>query len=111
MAPLWRKAPLLLFRFPGLLFPLAAAVAVLTLGAASQPLFISSAAAATLEREFAELDATTIGFSIGTYGIPLPAALSAAEKAVDTEATKVPRLGAPTLQLLGENITVGDDAA
>lgn len=111
MPPIWRKAPLLLFRFPGLLIPIAAAVAVLTLGAASQPLFVSSAASATLEREFAQLDANTIGLQIGTYGIPLPQTLQRAEDEVNAQAERVPRLGDARLQLLGENVTVGDDEA
>ena len=111
MPPIWRKAPLLLFRFPGLLIPIAAAVAVLTLGAASQPLFVSSAASATLEREFAQLDASTIGLQIGTYGIPFPETLQAAEEEVNAAAERVPRLDDASLQLLGETVTLGDDEA
>ena len=111
MAPLWRKAPLLLFRFPGLLLPLAAAVAVLTLGSASQALFVSSAASATLEHEFSQLDANSIGLDIGTYGIPVGDTMSAAEEAVEAAGARVPRLGEPTLQLQGEDVTLGDDQA
>src|SRR5688572_27228827 len=110
MAPIWRKAPLLLFRFPGLLLPIAAAVAVLTLGAASQPLFVSSAAGSALDREFAQFDDDAVGLSVGTYGIPHPRNMAAANAAIRKEAEQVPRLDEPLLMVETEPLSaIGAD--
>lgn len=110
MPPLWRKAPFLLFRCPGVFLPIAAAVAVLTLGAASQPLFVSSAGGAAVDSEFRQLGTDSIGLQFGTYGVAAPNELQVAQRAVEQEAAKVPGLGRLTLMLDGAALTVLGDA-
>ena len=51
MSPLWRAAPLVLRRYPGVLAALVAAAALLTLAAAAGPLFVSAAASAAVGDE------------------------------------------------------------
>lgn len=59
-SPLWRKAPLMLVRHPGLLAGLTVASAVLAIAAASAPLFLSSATTAAL-REHARFTSSALG--------------------------------------------------
>jgi putative ABC transport system permease protein len=59
MNPLWRKAPLLLLRFPALFASFATAALLLALAAATGPLFVSSAASSALGDELE--DATRFG--------------------------------------------------
>ena len=46
MNPLWRAAPFVLRRYPGVLAALVAAAALLALAAAAGPLFVSASASA-----------------------------------------------------------------
>lgn len=50
----WLKAPILLFRFPGLLLAMGSAVLILAVASAAGPMFLSSAGNATLQRTLAE---------------------------------------------------------
>jgi putative ABC transport system permease protein len=61
--PLWRKAPFVLRRFPGVLASLVAAAALLALAAAASPLFVSASASAAVGDE---LDRLTL-FGAGVY--------------------------------------------
>jgi len=61
--PLWRKAPFVLRRFPGVLASLVAAAALLALAAAASPLFVSASASAAVGDE---LDRLT-PFGAGVY--------------------------------------------
>lgn len=66
--PIWRKAPLLLLRWPSLLLALAAALLVLALATASAPLVLASAANAAFEREVATYSAEQLGVGVGIHG-------------------------------------------
>jgi putative ABC transport system permease protein len=62
--PVWTKAPVVLFRYPGLLAALAVGALLLSLTAAAYPLFLSGSAARLLRGEIAES-------LVGRYGIGL----------------------------------------
>ncbi|HKX25339.1 MAG TPA: ABC transporter permease [Actinomycetota bacterium] len=62
--PVWTKAPVVLFRYPGLLAALAVGALLLSLTAAAYPLFLSGSAARLLRGEIAES-------LVGPYGIGL----------------------------------------
>jgi putative ABC transport system permease protein len=61
--PLWRTAPFVLRRFPGVLVALVAAAALLALAAAAGPLFVSASASAAVGDELRRLT----GFGAGAY--------------------------------------------
>ena len=63
MNPLWRAAPLVLRRYPGVLAALVAAAALLTLAAAAGPLFVSASASAAVGDELRRLTP----FGAGAY--------------------------------------------
>jgi putative ABC transport system permease protein len=61
---LWRKAPLLVFRWPLIAAALAAGAAILSLSTLMGPLFISSAGTGALERELAGVARANAGFVV-----------------------------------------------
>ncbi len=61
---LWRKAPLLVFRWPLIAVALAAGAAILSLATLMGPLFISSAETGALERELAGVARANAGFVV-----------------------------------------------
>ena len=63
-ALLWRKAPLLVFRWPLIAAALAAGAAILALSMLMGPLFISSAGTGALERELADVARANAGFIV-----------------------------------------------
>jgi putative ABC transport system permease protein len=65
----WLKAPILLFRFPGLLLAMASAVLILAVATAAGPLFLSSAGNATLHRSLREMCSWDAGLAMR---IPAP---------------------------------------
>ena len=61
---LWRKAPLLVFRWPLIATALAAGAAILSLATLMGPLFISSAGTGALKRELAGVARANAGFVV-----------------------------------------------
>jgi hypothetical protein len=49
--PLWRRAPFVLSRFPGIAVALVGGAALLAVASAAGPLFVASAGSAALEQE------------------------------------------------------------
>jgi putative ABC transport system permease protein len=72
MSPLWRAAPLVLRRYPGVLAALVAAAALLTLAAAAGPLFVSAAASAAVGDELRRLTPFGAGAYIRVTGPVAP---------------------------------------
>jgi putative ABC transport system permease protein len=66
--PFWRKSPLALFHFPGLLGAVAAGAFLLALAAASPALFISAASSAALKDELADTTRYGAGASVAQNG-------------------------------------------
>jgi len=62
--PMWRKAPLLLFRWPPILAAVGASFVILVVTAAIAPLFTSSAASGALFEESRGLGRSAIGFNL-----------------------------------------------
>jgi putative ABC transport system permease protein len=60
----WIRAPLLLFRYPGLLVAIGTAVLILAVAGAASPLFLSSAGNATLQRGIADTCSWEVGAKI-----------------------------------------------
>lgn len=118
MHPLWRKAPLLLIRFPALFGAIAAAALLLALAVASGPLFVSSAASSALGEELE--DATRFGAgaavvydNLGLRLHPEEADTDAAIELLTDELLPdlegVAHLDAPVLTVLGPAVTPGTD--
>jgi hypothetical protein len=66
LAPVWRKAPFVLLRYPGLFVALAVGALLLSLAAVSYPLFISATAGDLVEAEIQETLVTRWGAGV-TY--------------------------------------------
>lgn len=60
----WVRAPLLLFRYPGLLIAVGTAVLILAVAGSASPLFLSSAGNATLQRGIAETCRWEVGMKL-----------------------------------------------
>ena len=118
MTPLWRKAPLLLLRFPSLFGAIALAALLLALAVASGPLFVSSAASSALRDELE--DATRFGAGAAVVyestSDRLHPAEADANEAIDRlNGALVPGLGGvsdldgPVLTVLGPAVTPGTE--
>jgi hypothetical protein len=116
MHPLWRKAPLVLVRFPALFAAVAAAALLLALAVASGPLFVSSAASSALADELE--DATRFGAGAAVVYESVSARLHPAEadpnKGIDrlnatvvSALRHVPHIEGPILTVLGATVTPG----
>jgi putative ABC transport system permease protein len=116
MHPLWRKAPLVLLRFPALFVAVAAAALLLALAVASGPLFVSSAASSALADELE--DATRFGAGAAVVYESVSARLHPAEadpnKGIDrlnatvvSALRHVPHVEGPILTVLGATVTPG----
>ena len=90
MNPLWRKAPFVLRRFPGVLASLVAAAGLLALAAAASPLFVSASASAAVGDELERLTP----FGAGAY-----ARLTGPVAPADVEATGNPTFAERTAGL------------
>jgi putative ABC transport system permease protein len=64
----WRRAPLLVWRYPSVVAAAAGAALVLAVTGASAPLFLSSAGNAAMAGQLANRCPATSGFSIETFG-------------------------------------------
>jgi putative ABC transport system permease protein len=116
--PVWRKAPLVLLRYPGLLTALAVGAFLLTLTAAAYPLFLSGSASRLLQ---AEIDKPLVGrYGVGltyrtrtvpldeeepTGGRPLYLARGAVFGRVVSES---PYLGPTEQMILGPTVSLND---
>jgi putative ABC transport system permease protein len=96
MHPLWRKAPLVLVRFPALFGAIAAAALLLALAVASGPLFVSSAASSALEDELE--DATRFGAGAAVVYESVSGRLHPAETDPNRSIDRLNALVAPTLR-------------
>lgn len=116
MHPLWRKAPLVLVRFPALFAAVAAAALLLALAVASGPLFVSSAASSALADELE--DATRFGAGAAVVYESVSARLHPEEadpkkgierlNALVAPALRhVPNVDGPIFTVLGATVTPG----
>jgi putative ABC transport system permease protein len=70
--PLWRKAPVTLTRYPGLLAALAGGAALLAAAAAASPLFVSASGSAALRTEIEHATPYGAGLYVAAPGAPNP---------------------------------------
>lgn len=120
MNPLWRKAPLLLIRFPALFVSIASSALLLGMAVSSGLLFVSSAASSVLHDELS--GATRFGAGATVTYDGLPAVVDASEQRpiehierVDgvarTALRDVANVGAPVLTVLGATVTPAHDSS
>ena len=111
--PLWRKAPVVLLRFPSLLASLATGALLLALAAASYPLFISATASAALDKQ---IDYTTrFGSGVSVRSQAAVIDIEGEPGVVETfeqrdqlvrETLRHPRLAPPIASVLGQVVNV-----
>jgi putative ABC transport system permease protein len=112
--PLWRKSPLVLFRYPGLLVPIALGALLLALTAASHPLFIGASGSSLLRDEIANPAITRFGagLSYGSSRLRLAPEEGGAPlyerrgRAFSSRASRSPHLGPVVAQILGPELDV-----
>ena len=112
-SPLWRKAPVVLLRFPALLASLATGALLLALAASSYPLFISATASAALEKQ---IDYTTrfgSGVAVQSQAAVIdipgePGVLETFRRRDDLvrDTLRSPHLGPPIATILGQIVNV-----
>jgi hypothetical protein len=66
--PMWSKAPLVLRRFPAILVAIIVSAVILAVSSAAGPLFLSSAASASLADGVARTTPFSAGLSVVVYG-------------------------------------------
>jgi putative ABC transport system permease protein len=110
--PFWRKSPLALFHFPGLLAAVAAGSFLLALAATSTPLFISAASSAALNDELEDTTRYGAGASVAQNGFAyhpelrgLEPPLMANAEVLRSELSNEPLLAAPVFTLTGAAVT------
>jgi putative ABC transport system permease protein len=106
--PAWRKAPVVLLRFPAVLAAMIGTAAVLGLAAASAPFFLASGASAALDGELARVEPRFAGLRASITANPDAAAFAAADAALRAELGADPLVGEPTVELLGGLLLVGE---
>jgi len=105
--PLWRRAPLLLLRYPGILVAILLTTLLLAVAGASAPLFVSSASAAALEQELAAVSPTRAGLTVVAFGPIEGAALREHDGLLSSRAERIRELGARVLSGIGSQANVG----
>ena len=105
-SPAFLKAPLLLWRFPGVAAAVVAAAIVLGVASASSSLFLSSAGNEAIGRELDGLTPVEAGLTIETYGTVTEAAYQAADSRLSDRTAEVAGLGAPVRTLIGDSVAV-----
>ena len=117
MNPLWRKAPFVLRRFPGVLASLVAAAALLALAAAASPLFVSASASAAVGDELDRLTPFGAGVYATMTGPVAPDDVEAAGNPTFAERTgaledataDTPHLGGIVSTILGPEISAAGE--
>jgi putative ABC transport system permease protein len=110
--PLWRKAPLALRRFPGILAALVAGAALLALAASASPLFVSASASAALADELEDVTVFGAGQSVRTTGRVVPldsghvreASFGERTAALEDALSPLPHLGGLVTTVLGPDV-------
>jgi putative ABC transport system permease protein len=109
--PLWRKAPLLPFRFPLVLLGVVAGAFVLAVAAATPPLFLSSAGGVELSDRLARVSPVEAGLTIQAFGSLArgesgSGLVEQRDRAVAAAAARLRGVGPPELTLLGSQVNV-----
>jgi hypothetical protein len=108
--PAWRRAPLVLLRFPAVLSAILLTAFILGLAAGSGPLFLASGANAAFAHELALLEPRHAGFSVELQAAADPPGFSALDQRLRDELSAPGVLGEPTVTLLGSPVRIaGDD--
>ena len=113
MSPLWRKAPLALVRFPGILAALAVSAVLLALAAASSPMFISSAASSALRDDLGHATVYGAGMRLsqsnfaGFFGPTGGPPLATRDRAAREALGRLPHTGPVVSTVLGSTVVAG----
>ncbi|MFN2489942.1 MAG: hypothetical protein ABR529_09440 [Actinomycetota bacterium] len=114
-APLWRKAPVALRHFPGVLLGIVAATTVLGVAGAAAPLFLSSAASRAVQYRIGDVSRWQAGLIVrqpgalsgeDARGLAAWDAFAARDEALRRAAARSAHLGAPVVTVLGRTTTV-----
>ncbi|HWC14328.1 MAG TPA: hypothetical protein VG929_07015 [Actinomycetota bacterium] len=97
--PAWRKAPLLLLRFPAILGSVVAAAVILGVTTAAAPLLLSSAANAAVAQELDQYGPALAGVSFSTFGFIEGDKFRPADSEVLRATGAVPEVGEPTTMI------------
>ena len=117
MGPLWRSAPLVLLRYPGLLVAVALGAFLLALSAAGYPLFLERSGSALVRDEIRDplITRYDAGLSYVATGVPLETEAPDApgvplhqrrDELFAEEASRSPSLAAPISTVLGPVVSV-----
>lgn len=99
--PTWRRAPLLLLRYPSVLLAAAVTAVLLGLTAASGSLFVDSAGNAGLDMELSQLQPDAAGVTVSTLARGGQQPFERADAALrEYVADRLPELGEPVTMLL-----------
>lgn len=104
--PLWRRAPLLLLRYPGILVAILLTTLLLAVAGASAPLFVSSASAAALEQELAAVSSTRAGLMVVAFGPIEEGVLSEHDGLLSSRVERIRELGPRVLSGIGSEVDV-----
>lgn len=105
-SPAFFKAPLLLFRFPGVLVAVLAAALVLGVAAASGSLFLSSAGNEALTREIDKLTPAEAGLNITGYGPPNAAQYEASDRMLTERIAEMTNVEVPQTRIVSDSLRV-----
>ena len=105
-SPAFFKAPLLLFRFPGVLVAVLAAAVVLGVAAASGSLFLSSAGNEALTREIDRLTPAEAGLSVTGYGPPNAPQYEASDRMLTARIAEMNNIETPLTRIVSDSLRV-----
>jgi len=114
--PVWRKAPVVLLRFPQILVAVALGALLLGIASSAGPAFLSSSAGASLTEEIARAGRYGVGLRIArseafwrrdSHGRSVARMTSVRSRLLDRELERFPHVGDRILTLMGSFVTIG----
>ena len=106
LAPVWKKAPFVLVRYPAIFVAVAGAAVVIAATSAGGPLFLSSAENAALNRELESSSPELAGLTIAAFVDADREGYQSADAAIRQQASQVSELGEPTASILTTGISI-----
>lgn len=109
-ALLWRKAPVALRHFPGVLASLAVASTIVAVAAAAASIYFSAAGSRAAEERVKEATRWTSGLQVGLagpyHGPGVWADLAETDRVLTERAARIPHLGKRILTMVGQNASL-----
>lgn len=105
--PLWRRAPFLFHRFPMAAVAVFVAMLILSLAAASSPLFVASASAAALDRSLRGVRPEQAGLTVVAFGLPSGSGITSRDQQLSLRVGRIAEMGRRILTLVGSEADIG----